>query len=157
MNWTDILREHITELIAIITGIMGGSYLERRRKKAEIKAADADATQKIVDLYQETIDDLEQRYKRRYKEMETFYAERLEKMKEQIRVELREEVKAEVAKEVEKEVERKFQKRIEELLAEIEQLKAEIKSLRTNLELWKTKYRKLKEAFDEYRKKHGDQ
>ncbi len=126
MNWTDILREHITELIAIITGIMGGSYLERRRKKAEIKAADADATKKVMDIYQEALDDLKRRHDERIKELHESYEAKV------------------------KELEKKWE-------SQFEQLRDEIKRLRANLELWKTKYRKLKEAFDEYRKKHGDQ
>ena len=134
-----------THYIEIINGIMllitGSFWYDAKKKKAELKqmdanakGADADATKKIVDLYQESIDDLEKRYKERYKEMEQFYKERMDNMKDSIRKELRAEMEH-----------------------EIDELRKEVKSLRTNLELWKTKYRNLKEAFDTYRQKHGDQ
>jgi len=133
----EIILSHIVEIFSgLALLVSGGFWIDAKKKKAELKsmqanakAADADATQKIVDLYQDTIDDLEKRYKARYTDLEIFYKERLENMKKEIR----------------REVEN-----------ELNELREEIKSLRTNLELWKTKYRKLKEAFDDYRQKHGD-
>jgi len=126
----ELISTHLTEIINfLILVISGGFWVDARKKRAEVKSSEADATKKIVDLYQDAIDDLERRYKDRYAELEKFYKERLDNMKVEIR----------------REVEN-----------ELNELREEIKSLRTNLELWKTKYRKLKEAFDDYRQKHGD-
>lgn len=126
----ELISTHLTEIInLLVLLISGGFWMDARQKRAEVKSSEADATKKIVDLYQETIDDLERRYKDRYAELEKWYKERLDNMKVEIR----------------REVEN-----------ELNDLRDEVKSLRTNLELWKTKYRKLKEAFDDYRQKHGD-
>jgi uncharacterized protein YydD (DUF2326 family) len=126
-----------THYIEIINGLMalftGGYWLKAKLDKIKLKSASADATKKIVDLYQDAIDDLEKRYKERYDELEKFYKNRIENMRDSIRKELRAEMEA-----------------------ELEELRKEVKSLRTNLELWKTKYRNLKEAFEQYRQKHGD-
>jgi len=135
----DFLLNHLDQLISFVAlAISGGLWIDTKKKKAELKSmqanakgADADATQKIVDLYQEAIDDLEKRYKKRYEELDAFYKERLENMKKTIR----------------QEIEKEFAN-------ELDELRGEMKSLRTNLELWKTKYRNLKAAFDDYRQKH---
>ena len=125
MNIYELLSTHSGELIAIVSGLIGGSLIERKRKKIEVKQADADATGKIMDLYQEALDDLKKRYEEREKDMQAQYDDKLAKL------------------------ENKFNERF----AKMEDL---IKKLRSNLELWKNKYRKLKEAFDQYREKHGD-
>ena len=125
MNFNDILREHIGELIAIVSGLIGGSLIERKRKKIEVKLADADATGKLMDLYQEALDDLKKRYEERIADLQSQHDDKL------------------------KELEKKFNERFHEL-------EEEIKRLRVNLELWKKKYRRLKEEFDKYKEKHGD-
>ncbi len=121
----NILQDHLSELIAIVSGLIGGSLIERKRKKIEVKQADADATGKLMDLYQEALDDLKKRYEERIADLQSQHDDKL------------------------KELEKKFNERFREL-------EEEIKRLRANLELWKTKYRKLKEEFDRYKEKHGD-
>ena len=121
----NILQDHLSELIAIVSGLIGGSLIERKRKKIEVKQADADATGKLMDLYQEALDDLKKRYEERIADLQSQHDDKL------------------------KELEKKFNERFREL-------EEEIKRLRTNLELWKTKYRKLKDEFDRYKEKHGD-
>ncbi len=145
---TEFLLNHYPEILnGLVLLITGGFWYDAKKKKAElkrlnatVKSDEADATKKIVDLYQESIDDLEKRYKARYVEMEQFYKERIEQMKDSIRKELRAEMEPELTAQMKL----------------IEELRKEVKSLRSNLELWKTKYRKLKEEFDRYREKHGD-
>ena len=138
---TEFLLNHYPEILnGLVLLITGGFWYDAKKKKAElkrlnatVKSDEADATKKIVDLYQESIDDLEKRYKARYVEMEQFYKERIDNMRKSIRNELRSEVHQEIA-----------------------DLRKEVINLRKNLELWKNKYRKLKEEFDRYREKHGD-
>ena len=125
MNFYELLSTHSGELIAIVSGLIGGSLIERKRKKIEVKQADADATGKLMDLYQEALDDLKKRYEERIKDIQAQHDDKLI------------------------ELEKKFNERFAEL-------EEEIKRLRSNLELWKNKYRKLKDEFDQYRKKHGD-
>ena len=131
----ELISTHLTEIINfLILVISGGFWMDARKKRAEVKSSEADATQKIVELYQSAIDDLEKRYKQRYTELDSFYKDRLKNLE----TSLREEIKKE------------FDKKYGAKLIELEN---EIKSLRTNLELWKTKYRNLKQAFDDYRAK----
>ncbi len=121
MNYYELFRDHISELIAIVSGLIGGSLIERKRKKIAVKQADADATGKLMDLYQEALDDLKKRYEERIAELQTQHDNKLV------------------------ELEKKWNDKFNEL-------EDEINRLRTNLELWKTKYRKLKDEFSAYKK-----
>ena len=127
------ITAHYLEIInAVMLLITGGFWIDAKKKKAELKQLDAtakgseaDATGKLMDLYQEALDDLKKRYEERIKDIQTQHDDKLV------------------------ELEKKFNERFAEL-------EEEIKRLRSNLELWKNKYRKLKEEFDKYREKHGD-
>ena len=137
----EFIQAHYLEILnGLVMLITGSFWIDARKKRANLKGIEADSTKKIVDLYQDSIDDLEKRYKARYVEMEQFYKERIDQMKDSIRKELQVEMEKEMTAQV----------------AQIDELRKEIKNLKSNLELWKNKYRKLKEAFDKYREKHGD-
>ena len=130
---TDFLSNHYVEILnALMLIVTGTFWIDAKKKKAELKqlnanakGSEADATGKLMDLYQEALDDLKRRYEERIKDIQAQHDDKLA------------------------ELEKKFNERFAEL-------EEEIKRLRSNLELWKNKYRKLKEAFDKYREKHGD-
>ena len=142
----EFLLNHYLEIInGLMLLITGSFWIDAKKKRAELKqlnanakGSEADAIKKMFDIYQDNIKDLDEWCKKRVTEVENFYKERIEFIKVTIRKELR------------AEMEKKFNERFAEL-------EEEIKRLRSNLELWKNKYRKLKEAFDKYREKHGDQ
>ena len=129
----EFLLNHYLEIInGLMLLITGSFWIDAKKKRAELKqldanakSSDADATGKLMDLYQEALDDLKKRYEERIKDIQAQHDDKLI------------------------ELEKKFNERFAEL-------EEEIKRLRSNLELWKNKYRKLKEAFDKYREKHGD-
>ena len=106
-------QKYIAEFLTALIGAFAGWFFERKRKRAEVNAAKADNQQKIMDLYQEALDDLEERYEKRFA----------------------------------------FLKAEQE--AHFQTLQAEIKALKKNLELWKKKYRLLKEELERYKEKHA--
>lgn len=125
----EIIQDKIVELIFGATGLIVW-WLDRSKLKAEIeglrlenetKKTDKDV--KVIDLYQEALDDLKKRFDERIDEMKARYEEKFEILQQQNEKKL-------------------------------ETLETEIKSLRTNLELWKTKYRSLKEEFESKNNDH---
>lgn len=108
--------------------------LENESLKLENETKKADKDVKVIDLYQEALDDLKKRFDERVDELKKRYDERV----------------AEIQKRSdERYIE--MQKQYDHKLSLVE---TEVKSLRTNLELWKNKYRNLKEEFENY--KTGD-
>ncbi|HIB37987.1 hypothetical protein [Mesonia sp.] len=65
----DFFLQHLGELAtALIAGFCGWLF-QRKQKHAELEALKADNGQKIIDLYQESLDDLKKRYEERFTEL----------------------------------------------------------------------------------------
>lgn len=99
----------------ILTGVLGlGAWAnERNKRKQDVKRAETQNIQAVLDLYQDAIMDLRKNYDATIQEMKMNNA------------------------------------------AKFSQLEEDIKKLRENVNLWKTKYTKLKKDFDDYRSKHN--
>ena len=59
-------QKYIAEFLTALIGGFAAWFFQRKRKRVEVKAAQADNQQKIMDLYQEALDDLEERYEKRF-------------------------------------------------------------------------------------------
>ena len=130
----EILKSNLFELIFGAAGVV--AWLKDRSKlKAEIESLKIDnltkSTEKdvkIIDLYQEALDDLKKRFDERNDEIKKDYEYKFNQLSE------------------------KHNTFIESLRRDYENkigsLEEEVKSVRTNLELWKNKYRKLQEEID---------
>lgn len=77
-------QKYLGEFFTVLVGAFGGWFFQRKRKKAEVDAAKADNQQKIMDLYQEALDDLEKRYEKRFEFLKREYEQRFEPLKTQI-------------------------------------------------------------------------
>ncbi|AXG70427.1 hypothetical protein KORDIASMS9_02667 [Kordia sp. SMS9] len=96
----EFIKSYGIELMTALGGLFAWGY-ERKKRKADLAAAETQNQKSVIDLYQEALDDLKKRYD------EKFIA-----------------------------------------------LEVEINLLRKNIELWKGKYRKLKQEFDDYKTQH---
>lgn len=120
----------ITTIVGAITGVITwfatrrSKHVELERKNAEIANMKADSSQRIMDQYQEALDDLKQRYDARFDYLKEEYEMRHNDLKA--------------------DYDRKYMRLHEEKEDQIQSLKKEIDSLRRNLETWKQKYRSLK-------------
>lgn len=65
--------EHFGTFLSVVLGGLAGWIFERQRKRAELKSIQADSSQKIVDLYQEALDDLKVRYEEKFEFTEVQY------------------------------------------------------------------------------------
>lgn len=107
----EFLNPYISEIILAISGL-GAWLFERNKRKEDLKSAQMQNIQAVVDLYQEALSDLKLRYDGTIVELKKDY-------------------------------DLKFL-----------ELEKSMKALRDNVNLWKGKYRKLKDEFDEYRSQH---
>lgn len=85
-------------IITIISTLFGGggviAYLfERRKNKAVTKGVEADAnskeidnSSKVVDLYKTALNDLENRYEKKYKEITELYERKIKVLQDEIRL-----------------------------------------------------------------------
>jgi hypothetical protein len=89
----------ITENIAlIISTIFGGGglaayFFERKKNNAVTKGVEADATTKeidnggkVIDLYKQALDDLENRYEKKYQEINSLYERKIKVLEDEIRL-----------------------------------------------------------------------
>lgn len=109
----ELLKPYISQIILAISGIAAWLF-ERNKRKEDLKSAQMQNIQAVVDLYQEALSDLKIRYDGTITELK-------------------------------KEYDFKFL-----------ELDKNMKNLRDNVNLWKAKYRKLKDEFDTYKSKHGE-
>ncbi len=72
----DFILEHLGKLITgLVAGFLGWlfqrkqKHAELERMRAELQSVKADGSQKIVDLYQEALDDIKTRYDIKFKEL----------------------------------------------------------------------------------------
>lgn len=89
------LQEHFLVIFSTLFG--GGGILaylfERKKNRAVTKGVEADASlkeinnsSKIVDLYKDALDDLENRYERKYKELSALYDRKVKLLEDEIRL-----------------------------------------------------------------------
>lgn len=132
-----ILTTLITTIAAFITGVATWMVGKKKRaieleekktqlrlKTAEIEKMKTDSSKRIMNQYQDALDDLQKRYEMRFDYLKKEYNIRHQDLKA--------------------DYERRYKRFEEERESEIQELKKEIDKLRRNLELWKTKYRNLK-------------
>jgi hypothetical protein len=91
--------------------------------QAEVAKAKVDSSKRIMDLYQEALDDLKVRYEERYEYMNAEFERRHGDLKLNF--------------------EAKYEELKNEKDSEIIKLKKKVENLRQNLEYWKGKYEKL--------------
>jgi hypothetical protein len=135
------LYKHIYEPIALLlAGLASGfatwvfskkaTKAELAKKETEVEALQAevakakvDSSKRIMDLYQEALDDLKVRYEERYEFMNAEFERRHGDLKLNF--------------------EAKYEELKNEKDSEIIKLKKKVENLRQNLEYWKGKYEKL--------------
>lgn len=140
--------DNIFTLLGILLSGAVGWFFSRATTKAEIKKKDAeigqmeaevtkikaDSSQRIMDQYQEALDDLKNRYEDRYEYLKKEFERRHADVKEDY------DRKYAAAQE-------NFKRVIEEIRtekdAEIEGLKKKIDNLSRSLDYWKKKYKEL--------------
>lgn len=125
-----LLTTLVTAAASTITGVITWYTSKRKRdvelsaKVVEIERLKSENSQRIMDQYQEALDDLKKRYDERFEYLKNEYRIRHEDIK--------------------RDYERKFQRLKEDKHGEIANLKREIEQLRKSLERWKRKYNELK-------------
>ena len=69
----EFIINHIDVIISYIFGAGGifSAWTERKKRKQELVKAETQNQQKVVDLYQEALDDLKKRYDEKFHELET--------------------------------------------------------------------------------------
>lgn len=65
----EFLKSHVVELLTFIGGISAWGY-ERNKRKLEIKKSETENNKSIMDLYQEALDDLKNRYDNKFAEIQ---------------------------------------------------------------------------------------
>lgn len=65
----DFFKQHITEILTAVAGISAWLF-ERKKRKQEIQATNDVHQQHIVDLYQEALTDLKNRYDQKFVELD---------------------------------------------------------------------------------------
>ena len=68
----EIYKAYLSEIAIAITGIAAWLF-ERKKRREDLKSAQTENIQKIVDLYQEALSDLKGRYDTEIKELELKY------------------------------------------------------------------------------------
>ena len=112
------ISQYMSEFFTAIIAGFAGWFFERKRKKAELVAAKADSSQKIMDLYQEALDDLKTRYEERIGFLKNEYDERLRKVTEAMDAILKKQMADE--------------KKYQELKKKYQELKAEFENYKKN-------------------------
>lgn len=65
----ELIKQHLTEILTAVAGISAWLF-ERKKRKQDIQSANDVHQQHIVDLYQETLDDLKARYDQKFAELD---------------------------------------------------------------------------------------
>lgn len=65
----ELLKQYITEILTAAAGLSAWLF-ERKKRKQELAAASHDHQQRIMDMYQEALDDLKSRYDQKFTELE---------------------------------------------------------------------------------------
>ena len=65
----EYITENIPAILTFLAGIGAWGY-ERTKRKQELKASETSNNKSIMDLYQEALDDLKQRYDLKFNELE---------------------------------------------------------------------------------------
>ena len=81
----DFFQKYLGELLTAVIGGFAGWFFQRRMKRAAVHAAQADNQQKIMDLYQEALDDLEARYEKRLAFLKRECDERFQSLQAEIK------------------------------------------------------------------------
>lgn len=89
----EMLQEHISAFIgAVLTGFAGFIF-GRKKQNAEVETIEMnnDAMEianadKIVGMYQKTLDDLQSRYESKFKEITALYEEKIKLMQDEIAI-----------------------------------------------------------------------
>lgn len=71
-------------LISGFTGSFFGWFFTRKQYNAQAESTEIDNGQKIIDLYQKTLDDLKQRYEEKYNELRQTYDLKILSLQQQI-------------------------------------------------------------------------
>lgn len=89
------IQENIGQILGYLFGAGGISafIFERKKNKAETKIVEADATEKeignsskVVDLYKQALDDLENRYEKKYQEVTALYERKIKVLEDEIKI-----------------------------------------------------------------------
>lgn len=75
----EFIKPYIPEIITFIAGASAWGY-ERNKRKQELKQAETQNNKSIMDLYQEALNDLKNRYDSDIKELEARYELRFNEM-----------------------------------------------------------------------------
>lgn len=65
----ELIKKHLPEIITVLAGAGAWGY-ERKKRHAEIKKHETENNKGIMDLYQEALDDLKNRYDEKFTELE---------------------------------------------------------------------------------------
>ena len=89
----DLFKEHFGTLIATLITGFGGWFFGRRKSNAEASIVEADYESKeidnggkIVSMYKEAIDDLGNRYEKKYQEVAAIYDKKIEILEAEIKL-----------------------------------------------------------------------
>jgi len=90
---TQFLQENLALIISTLFGAGGiFAYIFERRKnqaitkgvEADVETKEIDNSAKVIELYKNSLDDLEKRYENKYVEITTFFEKRVDMLKEEI-------------------------------------------------------------------------
>ena len=135
---SETLQQILQLLLPSGIGGLVGWFTARKQKEAQIEAKNAeiaslraDGSKKIMDNYQEALDDLKKRYDERFQYLKEEYEMR--------------------HKDLRSDYERKYERLKEDKNGQIEGLNRKVDNLVRNVKTWQEKYRTLKKEFDDYR------
>lgn len=64
----EFLKGHLPEVLLFISGLGAWSY-ERNKRRLDLKQTETNSNKSIMDLYQEALDDLKNRYDEKFTEL----------------------------------------------------------------------------------------
>lgn len=91
----NFIQENIGQILSYLFGAGGALafIFERRKNKAVTKGVEADAEAKeihnggkVIDLYKQALDDLENRYEKKYQEITALYERKMKVLEDEIKL-----------------------------------------------------------------------
>lgn len=89
----NFIAEHLPQILPYLFGAggIGAFFIERRKNKAVTKGVEADVdskeinnNSKVIDLYKEALDDLQNRYEKRYNEISEMFEKKYQMMRDEM-------------------------------------------------------------------------
>lgn len=80
----EFLTSYIGEFLTAIIAAFCGWFFSRRKQRAEVNSSEIDNGAKAVNLYKETLDDLGNRYEKKYQDIVALYNNREKLLRDEI-------------------------------------------------------------------------